>query len=432
MTTSAPGELRPEPSSLVDPVGRVLHRDGRILRGIRPAYADEVRDILRRAESAGWFDRGLVRTWIAPETTSEFPLVLEHERLSFVTLRGEWSAAALRQAAIGYIELSLALVDAGYCLKDAHPWNVLFEGTRPIVTDFGSVRPLGELWWPHWIGEFQKYFLLPLWLFGAGKAGLARALLREQAVGTGLWLFDHDAAALLHDYPPVPTDRATPRANLEQLGALVSSVAFAHPAGEWTTYGQPVSSDGLRVKDRLVRSMLDQLPAGTVLDLGTNRGLHAFMAARTSRAVLAADIDESCLDHIYLRARHTGESVQPVYLDLVWPLGSSGAFDTYPSATERLRSDTVLALALSHHVCVRQRFDPAAFVAAVASYAKHTAAIEFVPEDDWHVRQWGLPPLAGYTPDGFEHACRSHFTDVTRVASEPSPREVFVCRGRRT
>jgi hypothetical protein len=432
MTGAAQGPMRPEPSSVVDPIGRVLHREGRILRGIRAQFADEYRVIVREAESRGWFERGLVRTWIAPDATPEFPLVLEHERVTFVTHRGEWPAAALRRAALCYLDLSIALVDAGYCLKDAHTWNVLFEGPRPVVIDLGSLRPIAELWWPAWVAEFEKYFLVPLWLFAAGKAGLARAMLREQAIGAGFWLLDHDPRALLPDRPEVPADRFTPRENLEALAEHVASLTFRHPAGEWTSYPQPAGSAELRGKDLLVASLLESLPRGTVLDLGTNRGLHAFMAAPSSTAVLAADIDEACLDQVYDRARDTATRVQPVYLDLVWPIGSSGAFDTLPSARERLRCDLVLALALTHHICVRQRFDPEVFVAGVAAYTRDAAVIEFVPEDDWHVRQWDLPPLAGYSAAAFEQACRRHFADVERIASDPAPREIFVCRGRRT
>jgi hypothetical protein len=147
--------------------------------------------------------------------------------------------------------------------------------------------------------------------------------------------------------------------------------------------------------------------------------------------VIAADIDETCLDHVYANARSLGMPVQAVYLDIVWPLGSGGAFNTMRAAPDRLRCDLVLALALAHHVCVRRRFDPDAFVGAVASYSASAAVLEFVPEEDWHVQQWGLPPLAGYTADAFARACGRRFERVQRIASDPAPREYFVCEGRR-
>jgi hypothetical protein len=429
------GTWSAEAGSLVDPVGRILHYEGRLLRGIRRAFAADVPTILDAAERDKWFDHGLVPTWVTDLSTEEFPLILEHQRIPFVTIRAEWPAEALRRAALCHLDLSAALARSGYCLKDAHTWNLLFDGPTPKITDFGSIRPLAELHLEAWLQEFHKYFLAPMFVFARGQGGLARAMLREHLAGVGLWLIDHAPEALLPDSPGAA--RLQGRDPLETFAGLteiVQGLVFPHASSEWTGYAQPANTaapDELRTKDRLVGSLLERLPFGTAIDLGANRGLHAWMCAAKGASVLACDIDETCLDDMFLRASRNRDAVLPLYLDVVLPGGATGAFGTIPPASERLRCDLVLALALVHHVCFRWQFTPEAFASGVAAFTRRAAIIEFIPADDWHVAQWGLPTPPGYSLAGMHDALGRVFDRVECIPSEPPPRHMFVCEGKR-
>lgn len=429
------GKWTSEPSSLVDPVGSVIHYEGRVLRGIRTEFAAEVLKILDLAERDHWFDHGLVPTWHTQFATEEFPLILEHQRIPFVTTRVEWSAEALRRAALCHLELAAVLARSDYCLKDAHPWNLLFDGPTPKVTDFGSIRPIAELNLSLWLTEFRTYFLAPLLIFARGQTDLARALLREHLVGVGLWLIDHAPEKLLADDVGVmeqwPHDA---RDSFARLHDLLSSLAFPHTPSEWTCYAQPGSSGApteLREKDRLVERLLDRLDFKSAIDLGANRGLHASMCAAKGASVLACDVDETCLDDMFLRAAQKGDPVLPLYVDVVLPAGAGGVFQTIAPATHRLKCDLVLALALVHHVCLRWQFPAAAFARAVAAFTRHAAIIEFVPADDWHVTQWGVTIPPGYSLEGMHDELARLFHRVDCIASDPSPRRIFVCEGRR-
>lgn len=438
---SAPRTLLPhrswtaEPSSLVDPVGCVLHYDGRVLRGIRQPFVAEVPALLDVAERDHWFDHGLVPTWQTDFATGEFPLILEHQRIPFVTFRGEWPAEALRRAALCHLELSAVLARSGYCLKDAHPWNLLFDGTTPKVMDFGSIRPITELNWPFWLGEFHKYFLVPLLTFAGGETGLARALLREHLVGAGLWLIEHAPERLLpKDLTLMPQAPHEAQDTFARLHDLVSGLAFRHTPTEWTSYEQPKSTGAPgeeREKDRIVRTLLDRLAFSSAIDLGASRGLHASMCAAKGASVLACDIDETCLDDMFLRSERKGGQILPLYLDVVLPAGTGGAFQTIAAAPDRLRCDVVLALALVHHICLRWQFPPAAFTKGVAAFTRRAAIVEFVPADDWHVAQWGVPTPPGYSIDGMHDALARLFHRVERIPSEPAPRQIFMCEGKR-
>src|SRR6185436_8538935 len=99
-----------EPSSLVDPIGRLFHRDGRVFRAIRAPHGGFVRDVIARARAGNWSDLGLVDTWEADVSLPGYEAVLEHRRIPFMTLRGEWSAEGLRAAGRCILGLQAALL----------------------------------------------------------------------------------------------------------------------------------------------------------------------------------------------------------------------------------------------------------------------------------------------------------------------------------
>jgi hypothetical protein len=229
----------------------------------------------------------------------------------------------------------------------------------------------------------------------------------------------------------MPEPAYDPVATFEVLARAIESLTFTAESGEWTAYGQPGVDDVLRGKDLAIRGMLDRLEFATAIDLGANRGLHAFMCAARGASVLACDIDETSLNYVYDRAHASQAPVTPLYLDLVWPQGSGGVFGTIRSAHDRLRADLVLANAIVHHISLRQRFDPEALLGGICGFTSKAAIIEYIPPDDWHVAHWNVPPLAGYSLEGFHAVLSRMFSSVTVVDSDPAPRQFFICEGKR-
>jgi hypothetical protein len=424
-----------EPSSLVDPVGRVFHRDGRVFRAIAAPHGAFMLELVRQARVSGWFDLGLVPSWSAAQSVAGFEAVIEHQRIPFVTLRGEWSGEGLRAAGACILRLQAALLRHGLCLKDAHPWNVLFDGARPLFIDWGSIRPAAELHWDFWYAQFRQFILAPLYMFSRGRARMARAMLREHSVGVGNELL---ALPGLRRLPKqgaaiaASAAQTSPAQAVDRLADYLARIELPPVAGEWQAYPQPrfeglADLPGLRLKDRIVAEALAADPAATVFDLGTNQGLHADIAATLGKRVIACDIEEDCLNRLYLRSAQSGRDVLPLYHDFLWPIGESGFMNMIPSSAERLRCDTVLAMAVSHHLVLRNDVSFDAFALGLRRLCRQRAVVEFVPAGDVHVAAWRerFPPW--YTLDHFAAAMSRHFSRVTMVASEPAPRVVLLC-----
>jgi hypothetical protein len=418
----------------VDLVGRVFRFEGRVLRGIYPQYVEHIQHILSMAEEHRWFEHGLIPTWKTGYQVEGFPLVLEHRRIPFVTYRAEWPGETLRHAALTYLGLCEALSEVGFCLTDSHPWNVLIESTTPHVVDWGSIRPANELNWHAWYTELRQYFLIPLYLFCVGESRLARAALREHKIGVGLELMERPVFQTLPEEPRrIIQNQAqlSPAGVFRGLADWVAGLALPRVEGEWVGYEQPpfrglADLENVRLKDRLVHDLMASDAATTVLDVGCNYGLHSQMCAALGKRVVSLDIEETCLNTLYLRAKGTGQDILPLHVDFLWPLPASGLMNTFPSARERLACDTVLAMALVHHLVFKHFLSFEAIASSIAGFSRSRAIVEFVPAEDVHVAQWSPERIPWYRLDNFVDAMRCHFRGVETVASEPSPRQILV------
>lgn len=422
-----------EPGSVVDPVGKVFHFDGRIFRAITAPYAEFVEGTIERASTKKWFDLGLVPTWRTAYHLPGYPLVIEHKRIPFITLRGEWSGEGLRNAALCILNLNAELLRSNLCLKDAHPWNILFDGAKPYFIDWGSIAPSNELNWDFWYGQFRQFILAPLYAFSIGESRIARAMLREHKVGVGNEIIDFGNLANLPERPGeiAASMGASPAAAIEALSSYVAALSIPRIDGEWASYAQPqftshADLSALREKDRIVYRLLERDSGNTLIDVGTNNGLHSEMAAAFGKRVIACDVEETCLNLLYGRTHRHGSNILPLYHDFLWPIGTSGILNSIPAAEDRLACDTVLMMAVTHHLAFKQHVSFEAMAQGISSLAKRRAIVEFVPAEDEHVALWQPERLPWYNLTNFVDAMKRHFSSHSIVASEPRPRCVII------
>jgi hypothetical protein len=427
-------EIYFEPGSVVDQVGKVFHFERRIFRAITPLYADFVESAIELASQKKWSNEGLVPTWRTDYRLPGYPLIIEHQKIPFVTIRGEWCGEGLRNAALCILNVSAALLRSNLCLKDAHPWNILFTGTKPYFIDWGSIVPSNELNWEFWYQQFRQYLLAPLHAFSLGEHRIARAMLREHKVGVGNEIIFSQSMATLPETPRhiAQSAGASPSpATFESLANYVATLDIPYIEGEWTAYAQPKlpsesDQSALREKDRIVHRILEQDAGNTLIDIGTNNGLHSEIAASLGKRVIACDIEESCLNSLYARSDKTGADILPLFHDFLWPIGTSGILNTIPAAEERVACDTALVMAVTHHLAFKQHVSFEAMAQGISKLAKHRAIVEFVPAEDVHVALWSPERLPWYNLNNFIAAMTRYFNSHFIVASEPHPRCIIV------
>lgn len=462
------------PSSFRDPSGSLRLHEGRVLRVVRPEAAAELDRILALPVVAGLMAEQRLVATVRLEPAAAAALgaegaVYEHERIPFVSYPAEWSPAMLADAADFTLGLALELLAHGLMLKDATPANVLFKDSRPVFVDLPSIVPrsAGDFVWlaRH---QFETCFLLPL--IASVEAGLplrwslqdpAAGIGHEQVarlLGTRRWLkpslltsvtlpaaltgrgVGADRAVREHRSSDDAKARFVLAHGFEQLRRKVRRLAERIRSGSsrWQGYtadrphyGEP----DLERKRAFVTAALGEARPRWVLDVGANTGEFSEIAALGSH-VVALDIDEVSAGRIFARARERSSSILPLVLDVARPTPGAGWRNRETlSFLERAlgRFDTVLMLAVVHHVRIGAGVPLAAIVDLAADAADDDGGhwiVEFVPMSDpmfARLARGREAIYADWSQEGFERAMSRRF-DVLRSQALDNGRVLYFAR----
>ena len=148
-------------------------------------------------------------------------------------------------------------------------------------------------------------------------------------------------------------------------------------------------------------------------DLGANTGVFSRIATAKEIDTIAFDVDPAAVEKNYRQTRENKETkVLPLCLDLTNPSSAIGwANEERLSLIERGPADTVLALALFHHLAISNNL-PFSHIAAFFSQVCRFLIIEFVPKNDSQVQRLLRTRediFSDYNQDHFEAAFGDHF-----------------------
>ncbi|MBI5849144.1 MAG: class I SAM-dependent methyltransferase [Nitrospirae bacterium] len=468
-------EITYHPSSIVDPNGRLFEWQGQLFRAIDAEHAPFYRSLFTKGVFDHLENKGLViQTQIEPLSVEGFDIVLKHQKVPFVSYPYEWAGTMLRDAALLLLDLNGELADFGLTTQDAHPWNILFNGTKPVFVDVGSIIPLRSpnSWKPQW--EFLRCFLRPLYLFSINENRLARLLMRDYAgvsegdlahigrptFGRAFRDLKQRATATFKDQVKnneqlfrlakmtrdlsrhgEPTGTPQSSSPIDQLRALrrrIENMDFPIQKTQWSDYYSrapfPSLSDQTdwTAKNKSVFEIVNELNPTTVLDVASNRGWFSQMSAKHGSQVVALDNDEVAISMLYRDAKQRGDAIFPVVMDILNPspgYGWIGRGWALP-ATDRLKCELVLALALVHHLVFKSTIPMkfAHIVDLLGSFAKKWLLVEFIPPEDSYVSSWVNEKYSWYTLDNFICALEKEFHVVRQLESYPAPRVILLCR----
>jgi SAM-dependent methyltransferase len=457
------------PLSFADPSGRLFRWEGRLYRAISAERASLYRRLFDEGIVPRLVNKGLIETELTSLQINGYEMVLSHRELPFVSYPYEWCAAMLKDAAIMVIDIEIELAQYGLTLQDAHPWNVLFDGFKPFYVDFGSIVPAqANVLWPAY-DEFCRFFLYPLYLMSQGYGRIARWLLHDYDKGVlesdlvaltrksslGFRAKDIAMQLLLMVKQHVPSSfrpglkkglallksmllrlSTAMRSRLDflqQVRREVENITIPSLKTEWSEYYDGFfpsfsPSDGWTAKHISVHQVLSDLRPDSVLDIGSNRGWYSQLAALQGSQVVAFDVDEACITQLYYDAKEKSLSILPLVMDFRNPSPGYGLCNQWLiPATERLKCDMVLALALVHHLVFKQRLNFDQIVDGLSVFSKRWLLVEFIPRDDRYVSEWWSEKFSWYTLDNFIDALKKRFHDVRILPSYPEPRVLLLC-----
>ncbi|HLI94444.1 MAG TPA: class I SAM-dependent methyltransferase [Puia sp.] len=427
------------PASYRDPAGFVFTAGGTLYRQVNRGYAGAYDRLMQ----SGLYDKLAGEGLLIPheETTSglactpEAYKILHPRRVCTVSYPSEWSPTQLRDAALLTLRIQSLAMEHGMSLKDATPFNVLFDKAKPVFIDTLSFEVYDAS--KPWVGyrQFCECFLFPLYLHyysGLGTHKVAMAWPEGIAAGTTArllpWKSHWSAGAWMHVHLQA---RMAARGGagdgkgfgfsqvklMRLIGHLQSLVAGLIPEArghsKWSNYYDETipSTEYLRSKEQVFREYLGDMSFGDALDLGSNEGWFARIVAEKGKPVIAVDADWSCIDRLYRKG--TAE-ILALCVDLADPTPASGFGGAErDSFTSRAASDLVIALALVHHLAIADNVPLPLIAGYLSELTRSKLIIEFVPASDSKAQVLAARKdkalLEGYDAAHFETAFARHF-----------------------
>ncbi len=452
-------EIQFHPLSFQDEAGRLFKWRGELYRGLSGPSASFLAQFVEGDAGRELMATGLlVETEVTGFAVEGFDLVLRHRLLPFPSYPFEWCAGMFRAATLVVIELAIALARSGLMLKDAHPWNVLFDGCHPLWVDLTSIQPAnGSRLWPA-EAEFYDNCVHPLLLMAQGRDKLARAIIAESEVvqradlellgGSRSLLIDMTTALLSHlpeekrkairktlrplrsvlgtkekAAPDIPLMQRLEQIKAEVAGIRLSSCeprALSHdfqPNEKWNT------------KQRSVHRILSEKKPRTVLDIASGTGWSSQLAAQFSEHVVAFDLDAEAVAHLFDTARSRDLPILPLVMDFTRPTPARGlGGHVHIAASERFSCEMVLLLGFLHDLVFRyRRLGLTEICDALASFSRRWLVVEFIPGDDAEVGPLWSNWFAGYNLDNFKTALGRHFSKIEVLPSYPGARVLLLC-----
>lgn len=447
------------PSSFRDPSGFLFYRDGSIFRQVNVTYKDNYDHLVNSGLYKNLVDAELLiphEEIDVEDTPSNLTYkVIKPELIPFISYPYEWSFSQLKDAALTTLGVQKKSLDCGMSLKDCSVYNVQFRKGKPVFIDTLSFEKYSE--GQPWVAyrQFCQHFLAPLALMSYRDVRLNQ-LLRIYIDGIPLDLASSLLpfrtrfifSLLIHIHLHARSQKHYADKAVDVSGRKVSRLSFLglinnlesavkklrwQPGGtEWADYygDTNYSSDAIEHKRKIVAELLGKANPKTVWDLGANVGMFSRIASDKGIETISFDIDSAAVEINYLECVKKGEDhIFPLVLDLTNPSPGIGWQNAERmSILERGPTDTVLALALVHHLAISNNV-PFEKIAEFLYNICSSLIIEFVPKTDSQVlrllstREDIFPD---YTQQVFEQEFERYFTIQSCAGIKDSERILYL------
>lgn len=418
---------------------------------------------------------------------------IKPEQIDYISYPYEWCFSELKEAALLTLNIQKTALKYNMSLKDASAFNIQFKEGKPIFIDTLSFETYKEN--QPWIayGQFCRHFLAPLALMSYKDISLNKLLitnidgipielcckllpLRAKLKPT---IFFH---IVLHaisikkneikghktnmnrgwgrffaqnrlkntcleniDNESPCQEKLNPKFSklamtglIDSLEDCIKDLKLPELKTEWGDYytNTNYSKDAFTQKGDIITEFIKKLQPETVCDLGANRGdfSRTVINACPQTRCLSFDIDPAAVEENYKLVKQNREArILPLTLDLTNPTPAIGfANKERCSFTERFTCDTVLALALIHHLAISNNL-PFSNIAKYFSTIGKNLIIEFVPKDDSKVQillSTREDIFQNYTEECFENEFSNYYTIIEKRAITGSKRTIYLMERR--
>ena len=444
------------PASFRDPSGFVFHWNGNYYRQVNSIYADDYNLLM----NSGLYQHLVQSEWLVPHAETEVVIADENNwyktllprQVAFITYPYEWCFTQLKDAALLTISILKASVAHGMILKDASPYNIQFINNAPVFIDTLSFEKYDAN--KAWVAyrQFCNMFLFPLYLEHYLKTDIQKTLVvypegipveitskllpLKSRTNVGVWLHVYLQNTITRNASSKKEDEKFNKRKLlnlvNHLEATINNLKSRNVGSAWNNYySETISGHNyLEGKEKIIRSIINNIHAETVLDLGANDGYFSKIFAEKGTQVIAVDSDSRSICALY----ESGvKNVLPLLVDVANPSPSTGLNNAErPSFHKRIRTDVVLALALIHHLVIGRNISLGVLAAWLSDISK-ILVIEFIPREDEKVQQMlasRKDVFGDYTAANFEVIFSKYFSIKQQQPIPGSGRIIYLMEKR--
>lgn len=441
------------PASYRDPAGFIFEEDGILYRQLHPNYRSSYEQLMQ----SGLYQRLVNEKLLIPHkeisqpNTADAFLIIQPQRVRPVIPPFCWTYDMLREAALLTLRIQAIALQHGMTLKDAHPSNIQFLGTTPVLIDTLSFVPWNKT--KPWIAyrQYCESFLLPLVIGHYGvpdSPKLLRAWPGGIPLETGRTMLPLRSKLslhwLLHLHLHARHARAEKQSEKEQMqfsskkmNDLVQSLEAATGSStaptthsNWTTYEKELQERGQYTPHKLktVREETARLSGiKTLLDLGSNTGLFSHSLQQSERTIIQIESDPPTANLLYRKNKNENTQHSTTLCLNIETLLPGAADETL---VETLASDLVLCLGLLHHLIYRNNIPLPDVLSLLSRLSKKYVWIEFIDSEDPLLREYFNVELVEYRKidaTGFEASLSNFFTIHFQTQLADSSRRLYLC-----
>lgn len=448
------------PSSFRDPSGVVFFQHGFIYRQVNTIYKEDYDHLINSGLYETLKDAELLiphkEVDIGYAISDSAYKIIKPESIPFISYPYEWCFSQLRDAALTTLKIQKTALDFGMSLKDCSAYNIQFRKGKPVFIDTLSFEkyPEGQPWVAY--RQFCQHFLAPLTLMSYRDIRLNQ-LLRTYIDGVPIGLassllpvrtrFKFSLLSHIHLHAKTQKHFAHKTVNtstrkmsrlsflgiIDSLESATRKLKWQAQGTEWADYYEDTnySSEALQHKKQIVAEFLDFINPENVWDIGANVGIFSRIASDKGIQTTSFDIDPAAVEKSYLECIKNGETnILPLLLDLTNPSPGIG-WDNQErmSWIERGPADTVLALALIHHLAISNNLPLDKIADLFNRICRRSVIVEFVPKSDSQVQRLLSTRediFPDYTQRVLENEFKKYFTIRRSIKLRESKRTLYL------
>jgi len=446
-------------ASFRDPSGFLFWHQGILYRQVNEVYKENFNHLL----SSGLYDSLIKDGLLIPHQDADISLaqgeqaykVIAPEPVPFISYPYEWCFSQIKDAAHLTIRIQKRAFEFGMSLKDSSAYNIQFLSGRPVLIDTLSFEKYreGEPWVAY--KQFCQHFLAPLALMNYTDVRLnqllrvyidgipldltSRLLPFSSRLNFGILSHIHLHSKSQKHFADKTVKKKHRRVStmafrglIDSLGSIVGKLKWQPSGTEWADYYEDTNytAEALAHKKKIISDFLDVITPKMVWDLGANVGLFSRIAAAGGMQTISFDVDPAAVERNYRDSVKNGEpSLLPLLIDLTNPSPGIGwENEERKSLISRGPADTVMALALIHHLAISNNL-PFRKISEFLKKICNSLIIEFVPKDDSQIRRLLATRediFPDYTQSAFESEFSRDFIIKKKVKIENSLRSLYL------